>query len=123
MSHCQNMKYQNYISAKVYIFRDWEITDFQMPDKTSNTIKYLPDILKIHQASCIVATFDLHQYSFCKVNIYCVNKPCTIVFYYFFIPFTAKSFHKRRINLNTSTLLIKRGDNKYFPVRKVLIFF
>ena len=78
-----------------------------MPDKMSNAIKYLPDILKIHQASCIMATFDLHQYSFCKVNTYCVNKPCTIVFYYFFIPFTAKSLievpHKRRINLNTST--------------------
>ena len=25
-----------------------EITDFQMPDKMSGTIKYLPDILKIH---------------------------------------------------------------------------
>ena len=29
-----------------------EITDFQMPDKTSDTIKYLPDILKIHRTSC-----------------------------------------------------------------------
>ena len=82
MSHCQNMKYQNYISAKVCIFTDWVITDFQTPDKTSNTIKYLPDILKIHHTSCITETFDLHQYSFCKVNSYCVNKPCTIVFYY-----------------------------------------
>ena len=25
-----------------------EITDFQMPDKMSGTIKYLPDILKTH---------------------------------------------------------------------------
>ena len=28
-----------------------EITDFQTPDKTSDTIKYLPDILKIHWTS------------------------------------------------------------------------
>ena len=31
-----------------------EITDFQMPDKTSDTVKYLPDILKINRASCLV---------------------------------------------------------------------
>ena len=31
-----------------------EITDFQMPDKTSSTIKYLPDILKIHWTSCTI---------------------------------------------------------------------
>ena len=30
-----------------------EITDFQRPDKTSDTIKYLLDILKIHRASCL----------------------------------------------------------------------
>ena len=30
-----------------------EITDFQMPDKMSGTIKYLPDILKIHWTSCL----------------------------------------------------------------------
>ena len=29
-----------------------EITDFQMPDKMSDSIKHLPDILKIHQTSC-----------------------------------------------------------------------
>ena len=28
-----------------------EITGYQMPDKTSNTIKYLLDILKIHRTS------------------------------------------------------------------------
>ena len=31
-----------------------EITDFQMPDKMSDTIKYLPDISKINQTSCLV---------------------------------------------------------------------
>ena len=31
-----------------------KITDFQMPDKPSDTIKYLLDILKIHQTSCLV---------------------------------------------------------------------
>ena len=30
-----------------------EITDFQTPDKTSRTIKYLPDILRIHRTSCL----------------------------------------------------------------------
>ena len=68
-----------------------EITDFQTPDKTSDTIKCLPDILKIHRISfqrswvlefkrpqlvyllkCIVTTFGVHQYSFCEFNTYCV---------------------------------------------------
>ena len=31
-----------------------EITDFQMPDKISDTIKHLPDILKIYRTSCII---------------------------------------------------------------------
>ena len=31
-----------------------EITDIQKQDKTPNTIKYLPDILKIHQSSCTI---------------------------------------------------------------------
>ena len=30
-----------------------EITDFQTPDKTSGTVKYLPDILRIHQTLCL----------------------------------------------------------------------
>ena len=62
-----------------------EITDFQTPDHTSGTIKYLPDIFKIHRTSCIMATFDMHKYSFCEINTYCVNKPCIIFFYYFFL--------------------------------------
>ena len=88
-----------------------EITDFQTPDKSFDTIKYAPDILKILWTSCIMVTFDVHKYSFCEINTYCVNKPCVILFYFFFIPSTAKSLieHaqwrvplKRRINLNTS---------------------
>ena len=67
----------------------------------------------------------MHKYSFCESNLYCVNKPCIIFFYFFFISSTAKSLikhrqwrsHKRKVNLNTSTYLIKRRDNKYFPVR------
>ena len=45
--------------ARVFIQRKqpylsvMEIADFQMPDKTSDTIKYLPDILKIHWTSCL----------------------------------------------------------------------
>ena len=31
-----------------------KITDFLMPSRTSDTIKYLLDILKIHQTSCPV---------------------------------------------------------------------
>ena len=31
-----------------------EITNFETPDKTSDTIKYLPDISKIHLASCLI---------------------------------------------------------------------
>ena len=68
-----------------------EITDFQMPDKTFDTIKYLPDILKIQRTSfqhawvlkfkclqlvyllkCIITTFGMHQCSFCEINTYCV---------------------------------------------------
>ena len=30
-----------------------QITDFKMPDKTSSTIKYLSEILKIHPVSCL----------------------------------------------------------------------
>ena len=29
-----------------------EVTDFQTPDKMSDTVNYLPDILKIHQTLC-----------------------------------------------------------------------
>ena len=72
-------------------FTGIEITDFQMSDKTSNTIRYLLDILKIHQTSCqhvwvlefkhpqlffllqcIMSTFDMHKYSFCEFNTYCI---------------------------------------------------
>ena len=76
-----------------------EIKDFQTPDKMSDTIKYLPDILKIHHVrvqvfklpqlvyllKCMIATFDLHKYSFCKIIIYCINKPSIIFSYFFFI--------------------------------------
>ena len=62
-----------------------------MADKMSDTIKYLQDILEIHWTSCILATFDVHKYFFCKINTYYVNKPCIIFFYIFFIPATTKS--------------------------------
>ena len=43
----------NCVFMSIYvILAGTEITDFQMPDKTSDTIKYLPDILKIHWTSC-----------------------------------------------------------------------
>ena len=71
-----------------------EITDFQTPDKTSDTIKYIPNILKIHRTSCITATFDVPIHSFCKINTYFLNKPCIIFFYFFFIPSTTKSLIK-----------------------------
>ena len=29
-----------------------EVTDFQTPDKMSDTVNYLPDILKIHWTLC-----------------------------------------------------------------------
>ena len=73
------------------VFSGTEITDFERPEKTLNTIKYAPDILKIHRTSYIMATFDMHKYSFCEINTYCVNKLCIIFFYFFFIPSTAKS--------------------------------
>ena len=76
------------------VFSGTEITDFEMPEKTLNTIKYAPDILKIHRTSYIMATFDMHKYSFCEINTYCVNKLCIIFFYFFFIPSTAKSLMK-----------------------------
>ena len=76
------------------VFSGTEITDFEMPDKTFSTIKYAPDILKIHRTSCIMATFVMHKYSFCEINTYCVNKPCIIFFYFFFIPSTAKTLIK-----------------------------
>ena len=44
----------NFASRQSCLCAGTEITDFQMPDKTSNTIKYLPVILKIHQTSCLV---------------------------------------------------------------------
>ena len=94
-------------------FTGIEITDSQMSDKTSDIIKYLLDILKIYLTSCprvwvnefkcpqpvylpkyIMATFDVHKYSFCEINTYSLNKPCIIFFYFFFIPSTAKSLIK-----------------------------
>ena len=41
----------SFILIKLQAFRTAgiEITDFQMPDKTTDTIKYLPGILKIHR--------------------------------------------------------------------------
>ena len=48
--------FRNGNSKKDFNFQEAEIeiTDFQMPDKAYSTIKYLPDILKIHQTSCLV---------------------------------------------------------------------
>ena len=63
-----NLKHDNYTRV--------EITDFQTLDKTSDTIKYLPAILKMHGTSCIMATFDVHKYSFWEINTPCINKPC-----------------------------------------------
>ena len=40
-----------YFEIKFPGYAGTEITDFETPDKTSNTIKYLLDILKIHWAS------------------------------------------------------------------------
>ena len=71
-----------------------EITDFQMQDKTSHTIKYLLYILKVHWKLCIMATFDAYKYSFYEINTYCVNSLCILFFYFFFIPSTAKSLIK-----------------------------
>ena len=36
-----------------------KVIDFQTPDKTSDTIKYLPDILKIYWTSFIYVCFQL----------------------------------------------------------------
>ena len=77
-------------SSKV-VLTGIKIIDFQTPDKTSDTIKYLPDILKIHQTlcqcawvlkfkrpqlvyllKCIMTTFNVHKYSFSEINTYCV---------------------------------------------------
>ena len=52
-----------------------KIADFQTPDEMSGTTKYLLYIFKIHWKLCIMATFDVHKYSFCE-----------IFFYFFFIP-------------------------------------
>ena len=76
------------------VFSGTEITDFETPDKSFSTIKYAQDISKIHRASCIMVTFDMHKYSFCEINTYCVNKPCIIFFYFFLILSTAKSLIK-----------------------------
>ena len=48
----------------------------------------------VYQVKCIMATFDVHKYSFCKSNTYCANKPCIVFFYFFFTPSTAKSLIK-----------------------------
>ena len=38
----------------MYVYKSGvEITHFQTPDKTSGTIKYLPEILRIHRTSCL----------------------------------------------------------------------
>ena len=87
-----------------------QITNFQTSDKTSSTIKYLLGILKIHQTSCLgswvqtsptclpaemyYGNFGMHKCSFWETNTYCLNKPCNIFFYFFFIPSTAKSVVK-----------------------------
>ena len=43
-----------YCTLFQWLTKSWvEITNFQMPDKTSGTIKYLLDILKIHLTSCL----------------------------------------------------------------------
>ena len=74
---------------EIYLCRGIEMKDFQTPDKMSDNIKYLPDILKIHRTSfqrvfvlefkcpqpvyllkCIMTTFGGHQYSFCEINTY-----------------------------------------------------
>ena len=34
-----------------------------------------------------------HKYSLREINTYCVNKPCTILFYFFFTPSTAMINH------------------------------
>ena len=47
------MRARVFIHCKQPYLSVMEIADFQMPDKTSDTIKYLPDILKIHQTSCL----------------------------------------------------------------------
>ena len=83
-----------------------EITNFQLSDQMSGTMTYLLDILKIierhvwfhefklpelvYLLKCMMATFDVHKYSFCEINTYYINKPCIIFFYFFFIPSTAK---------------------------------
>ena len=52
-----------------------EITGYQMPDKTSNTIKYLLDILKIHRTSKV-------NKSIIKVNKSIGNTHCEKAFIY-----------------------------------------
>ena len=39
----------------------------------------------------MMATFDVHKYSLCKINTYCINKPFIIFFYLFFILSAVKS--------------------------------
>ena len=79
------------MTTYIYITRDRNNRFFQTPDKTSDTIKYLPGILKIHRTSfqrvwvlefkrpqlvyllkCITTTFGVYRYSFCEMNTYCV---------------------------------------------------
>ena len=85
-----------------------EITDFQLSGKMSDTMKYLLDILKIierhvwfceiklpqlvYLLKCMMATFDVHKYSFCEINTYCINKPCII---FLFLLYT---IHCKNIN-------------------------
>ena len=56
---------------------------------TSSNVPHLAYLLK-----CIMAIFDVHKYSFCEINTYCLNKLCIILFYFFFIPSTAKGLIK-----------------------------
>ena len=68
LNHNESLNYHIYLPGV-------QITDFQTPDKMPHTI-YLPDILKIHQTSFIMATFDVDKYSFCEISTSCINKPC-----------------------------------------------
>ena len=70
-----------------------EITDFQRPGKMSDT-KYLRETLIGHWTSCIMATLYVHKDFFCEIKTYCVNKPCIILFHFFFIPSTTQSIIK-----------------------------
>ena len=88
-----------------------EITDFQLSGKMSDTMKYLLDVLKIierhvwfceitlpqlvYLLKCMMATFDVHKYSFCEINTYCINKPC-IIFLFLLYTIDCKNINHTR---------------------------